>query len=211
MSNMDFLAIGPEIAVTAAVVVLLMVEVGRKPPTWVWGLIAGMGLAGAFGLSVAQWVLGRGADANLFFSDMLALDGFAAFGGIVVFNRMNRIVEIDQESLIARVQPGVVTADFQNQVTRQGLFYPPDPSSASFSTIGGNLAENASGPKAVKYGVTRDYVLGLEAVLPTGEIIKTGVRSAKGVVGYDLTRLIVASEGTLALITEATLTLLPLP
>lgn len=136
----------------------------------------------------------------------------AVKGGIVVvFNRMNRIVEIDQENLIARVQPGVVTADFQNQVTQQGLFYPPDPSSASFSTIGGNLAENAGGPKAVKYGVTRDYVLGLEAVLPTGEIIKTGVRTAKGVVGYDLTRLIVGSEGTLAMITEATLTLLPLP
>jgi glycolate oxidase len=105
----------------------------------------------------------------------------------------------------------VVTAEFQNHVKSQGLFYPPDPSSASFSTIGGNLAENAGGPKAVKYGVTRDYVLGLEAVLPTGEIVKTGVRTAKGVVGYDLTRLIVGSEGTLALITEATLTLLPLP
>jgi len=136
----------------------------------------------------------------------------AVKGGIVVvFNRMNRIVEIDQENLIARVQPGVVTAEFQNHVKSQGLFYPPDPSSASFSTIGGNLAENAGGPKAVKYGVTRDYVLGLEAVLPTGEIVKTGVRTAKGVVGYDLTRLIVGSEGTLALITEATLTLLPLP
>jgi glycolate oxidase len=87
---------------------------------------------------------------------------------------------------------------------RLGLFYPPDPSSASISTIGGNLAECAGGPKAVKYGVTRDYVLGIETVLPTGEIIKTGVRTAKGVVGYDLTRLIVGSEGTLALITEAT-------
>ena len=85
MSNMDFLAIGPEIAITAAVVILLMVEVGRKPPAWVWGLIAGLGVAGATGLSVAQWVLGRGADANLYFSDMLALDGFAAFAGIVVF------------------------------------------------------------------------------------------------------------------------------
>lgn len=85
MSNMDFLAIGPEVAVSAAVVLLLMVEVGRKPPKWVWGWIAGLGLAAALGLSVAQWVAGRGADANLYFSDMLALDGFGAFGGIVVF------------------------------------------------------------------------------------------------------------------------------
>ena len=137
----------------------------------------------------------------------LAVNG----GIVVVFTRMNRILEIDQENLIARVQPGVVTADFQDHVKRQGLFYPPDPSSASFSTMGGNLAECAGGPKAVKYGVTRDFVLGLEAVLPTGEIVKTGVRTAKGVVGYDLTRLIVGSEGTLALITEATVKLLPLP
>lgn len=136
----------------------------------------------------------------------------AVKGGIViVFSRMNRIVEIDQENLIARVQPGVITAVFQDQVKRHGLFYPPDPSSANFSTMGGNLAECAGGPKAVKYGVTRDYVLGLEAVLPTGEIVRTGVRTAKGVVGYDLTRLIVGSEGTLALITEATVKLLPLP
>ena len=132
-------------------------------------------------------------------------------GIIVVFSRMNRIVEIDQDNLIARVQPGVITAVFQDRVKRHGLFYPPDPSSAGFSTMGGNLAECAGGPKAVKYGVTRDYVLGLEAVLPTGEIVKTGVRTAKGVVGYDLTRLIVGSEGTLAMITEATVKLLPLP
>ena len=132
-------------------------------------------------------------------------------GIIVVFSRMNRIVEIEQGNLIARVQPGVITAVFQDRVKRHGLFYPPDPSSAGFSTMGGNLAECAGGPKAVKYGVTRDYVLGLEAVLPTGEIVKTGVRTAKGVVGYDLTRLIVGSEGTLAMITEATVKLLPLP
>ena len=136
----------------------------------------------------------------------------AVYGGIVVvFNRMNRILEIDQENLIARVQSGVITAEFQRQVQHDGLFYPPDPSSADISTIGGNLAECAGGPKAVKYGVTRDYVLGLEAVLPTGEIVKAGVRTAKGVVGYDLTRLIVGSEGTLAMITEATVKLLPLP
>jgi glycolate oxidase len=124
---------------------------------------------------------------------------------------MNRILEIDQDNLVARIQPGVITAVFQDQVQRVGLFYPPDPSSAAFSTMGGNLAECAGGPKAVKYGVTRDYVLGLEVVLPTGEIVRTGVRTAKGVVGYDLTRLIVGSEGTLAMITEATVRLLPLP
>lgn len=137
----------------------------------------------------------------------LAVNG----GIVVVFSRMNRIVEIDQENLVARVQPGVITAQFQDHLQQQGLFYPPDPSSASISTMGGNLAECAGGPKAVKYGVTRDYVLGLEAVLPSGEIIKTGVRTAKGVVGYDLTRLIVGSEGTLALITEATVRLLAQP
>lgn len=137
----------------------------------------------------------------------LAVNG----GIVVVFNRMNQILEIDQDNLIARVQPGVITAAFQDQVKQYRLFYPPDPSSAGISTMGGNLAECAGGPKAVKYGVTRDYVLGLEAVLATGEIVKTGVRTAKGVVGYDLTRLIVGSEGTLAMITEATVKLLPLP
>lgn len=136
----------------------------------------------------------------------------AVRGGIVlVMTRFNRIHRIDRENLIAVVQPGVVTGIFQKEVEKQGLFYPPDPSSADFSTLGGNLAECAGGPKAVKYGVTRDYVLGLEVVLPTGEIIRTGVQTAKGVVGYDLTRLIVGSEGTLGVITEITLRLLPRP
>lgn len=133
-------------------------------------------------------------------------------GGVVVsFERMRNILEIDTENLIAVVEPGVVTWDFQQAVERLGLFYPPDPSSQRFSTIGGNIAECAGGPRAVKYGVTKDYVLGLEAVLPTGEIINTGVRTAKGVVGYDLTKLIVGSEGTLAVVTKAVLRLLPLP
>jgi glycolate oxidase len=151
-------------------------------------------------------VIPRGSGSGMT-GGALAVNG----GIVIVFSRMNRIVEIDEENMVARVQPGVITAAFQKQVQRCGLFYPPDPSSAGFSTIGGNLAECAGGPKAVKYGVTRDYVLALEAVLPTGEIVKTGARTAKGVVGYDLTRLIVGSEGTLALITEATLKLLPLP
>lgn len=133
-------------------------------------------------------------------------------GGVVLSTeRMKRIIEIDEENLIAIVEPGVVTYDFQQEVERLGLFYPPDPTSLKFSTIGGNIAENAGGPKAVKYGVTRDYVMGLEVVLPTGEIINTGVKTAKGVVGYDLTRLIVGSEGTLGIVTKATLKLIPLP
>ena len=133
-------------------------------------------------------------------------------GGVVLaFSRMNRILSIDTDNLIADAQPGVVTGKFHAAVEKQGLFYPPDPASSDFSTLGGNVAECAGGPRAVKYGVTRDYVLGLEAVLPTGEIVHTGVRTAKGVVGYDLTRLITGSEGTLAVITAMTLKLLPLP
>ncbi|MBF0203865.1 MAG: FAD-binding protein [Desulfamplus sp.] len=136
----------------------------------------------------------------------------AVQGGIVMaMSRMNRIIEIDCDNLIARVEPGVVTGDFQKAVEQKGLFYPPDPASSAFCTLGGNLGECAGGPKAVKYGVTRDYVLGLEAVIPSGKIIHTGVRTAKGVAGYDLTRLIVGSEGTLAVVTQATLRLLPLP
>lgn len=133
-------------------------------------------------------------------------------GGVVVsFERMKKIIEIDTENLIAVVEPGVVTWDLQQAVEKLGLFYPPDPSSLKFSTIGGNIAECAGGPRAVKYGVTKDYVLGLEVVLPTGEIINTGVRTAKGVVGYDLTKLLVGSEGTLGVVTKAVLKLLPLP
>lgn len=133
-------------------------------------------------------------------------------GGIVlVLLRMNRIKTIDPGNLIAVVEPGVITQDFQRAVEAQGLFYPPDPSSSAFSTLGGNVAECAGGGRAVKYGVTRDYVLGLEVVLPTGDTIRTGVQTAKGVVGYDLTRLLVGSEGTLGIITEMTLKLLPLP
>lgn len=136
----------------------------------------------------------------------------AVSGGVVlVMTCFNRILKIDKDNLIADVEPGVVTGHLHKAVEKEGLFYPPDPASSEFCTIGGNLAECAGGPRAVKYGVTRDYVLGLEAVLPTGEIINTGVQTAKGVVGYDLTRLIVGSEGTLAIITRATLRLLPLP
>jgi glycolate dehydrogenase FAD-linked subunit len=133
-------------------------------------------------------------------------------GGLVLsLEHMNRILEIDRENLVAKVEPGVITADFQAAVEKVGLFYPPDPASIHISTIGGNVAECAGGLRAVKYGVTRDYVLGLTAVLPTGEIIRTGVETMKGVAGYDITHLLVGSEGTLAVVTSITLRLLPRP
>jgi glycolate oxidase len=133
-------------------------------------------------------------------------------GGIVLaLKRMDAINFIDKENMIVEVEPGVITEKVQREVEKFGLFYPPDPASLKFSTIGGNVAINSGGPRAVKYGVTRDYVLWLEVVLPTGEIIHTGVRTAKGVVGYDLTRLIIGSEGTLGVITKILLKLLPKP
>ncbi|MCD4720964.1 MAG: FAD-binding protein [Desulfobacula sp.] len=133
-------------------------------------------------------------------------------GGLVlVTSRMNKIFNIDENNFLIRVQPGVIVSDIHKSVEEKGLFYPPDPASSSVCTIGGNIGECAGGPRAVKYGVTRDYVLGLRAVLPSGEVIQTGVATAKGVAGYDLTRLIVGSEGTLAVVTEITLRLLPKP
>jgi glycolate oxidase len=136
----------------------------------------------------------------------------AIHGGVVLSTeRMNRILEISPEDLVARVEPGVILATFQAEVERHGLFYPPDPNSLETCTIGGNVAENAGGPRALKYGVTRDHVLGLRAVLPTGEVIRTGHRSIKGVAGYDLTALLVGSEGTLAVVTEVMVKLLPRP
>jgi glycolate oxidase len=133
-------------------------------------------------------------------------------GGLVMpMLRFNRILSIDQDNLVAKVEPGVITAHLQASVEHIGLFYPPDPASYHISTIGGNVAQCAGGLRAVKYGVTRDYVLGLTVVLPTGEIIKTGVETKKGVAGYDLTRLILGSEGTLAVITAIILRLIPKP
>ena len=133
-------------------------------------------------------------------------------GGLVlVTTRMNRILRIDTENLIAEVEPGVVTEQFQIAVEKLGFFYPPDPASLKFSTLGGNVAENAGGPRCVKYGVTRDFVMGLEVVLPTGEIIRTGGETYKAVVGYDMTRLLCGSEGTLGVITKIIFKLLPYP
>ena len=136
----------------------------------------------------------------------------AVLGGVVlVTSRLNRIIEIDTDNLTAIVEPGAVCGEFQKEVEKYGLYYPPDPASLAFSTLGGNVAECAGGPSALKYGVTRDYVTGLEIVLPTGDIITTGVQTMKGVVGYDLTRLIIGSEGTLAIITKIYLRLIPKP
>ena len=133
-------------------------------------------------------------------------------GGVVLSTeRMDRIVTVDTENLYAVVEPGVVTGTLKEEARKKGLFYPPDPASLKFSTVGGNIAECSGGMSAVKYGVTRDYVLGLEAVLGTGELLRTGVATAKGVVGYDLTRMLVGSEGTLGIVTRATLRLMPLP
>jgi glycolate oxidase len=133
-------------------------------------------------------------------------------GGICLsMERFNRILEIDEKNLVAVAEPGVITQALQEAVEERGLYFPPDPSSRGSSHLGGNLAECAGGPHAVKYGVTKDYVLGLEAVLPTGEIIQTGGRVLKNVTGYNLTQLLIGSEGTLAVITRVTLRLIPAP
>ncbi|MBE4910556.1 glycolate oxidase subunit GlcD [Bacillus luteolus] len=133
-------------------------------------------------------------------------------GGIVLlFKLMNKILEIDEENLTITAQPGVITLDLIKAVEKKGLFYPPDPSSMKISTIGGNINENSGGLRGLKYGVTRDYVMGLEVVLANGDIIRTGGKLAKDVAGYDLTRLLVGSEGTLGIVTEAILKLIPMP
>jgi len=133
-------------------------------------------------------------------------------GGIVIsMRRMNRILEINSTDLLAVVEPGVITEDLHRAVEAKGLFYPPDPASLKQSTIGGNVAHNAGGPRAFKYGVTRQYLLGLEVVLGNGEIVEAGGRVVKNSVGYDLTDLMCGSEGTLGVITRLTMRLLPKP
>lgn len=133
-------------------------------------------------------------------------------GGIVISTeKMNRIIEIDEDNLAVLTEPGVITYDLQKEVEKRGLFYPPDPSSYKYSTIGGNIAENAGGPRCVKYGVTKDYVMQLEVVFADGTISKVGSKAVKSVAGYNLKDLIVGSEGTLAFITKAYLKLIPSP
>ncbi len=133
-------------------------------------------------------------------------------GGIVLsLERMNRIIEFDADNRLMKVEAGVLNQAVQDAAAPKGFFWPPDPTSAAFCTVGGNVAVNAAGPRALKYGTTRDNVLGLRAVTGMGEEIQTGVNTTKGVVGYDLTRLIIGSEGTLAVVTEVTLKLQPEP
>jgi D-lactate dehydrogenase (quinone) len=132
-------------------------------------------------------------------------------GLVISLERMDRILEINPDDRLAVVEAGVTNGDLQRALGREGFFWPPDPTSADYCSIGGNLACNAAGPRAVKYGTPRDNVLGLTAVTGGSEIIRTGVHTTKGVVGYDLTRLLVGSEGTLAIITQATLRITPKP
>ncbi|HYC29190.1 MAG TPA: FAD-linked oxidase C-terminal domain-containing protein [Chitinophagaceae bacterium] len=133
-------------------------------------------------------------------------------GGVVLSTeRLNRIINIDERNLQVITEPGVITEVLQDAVKAKGLFYPPDPSSRGSCFIGGNIAENSGGPKAVKYGVVKDYVLNLEMVLPTGEIIWTGANVLKNATGYNLTQLVVGSEGTLGVVTKIVLKLIPLP
>jgi glycolate oxidase len=142
----------------------------------------------------------------------LAGGAIPVHGGVVLsLAKMNRIIAIEPRNMIAVVEPGIRTVDLKNAVAEHGLFYPPDPASNDNCSIGGNAATNAGGPACVKYGTTRDYVLGLEAVLPSGELIEAGVRTRKGVVGYDMTRLLVGSEGTLGVITKLIIRLIPHP
>jgi glycolate oxidase len=149
-------------------------------------------------------VVARGAGSGL-------AGGANAIEGciIICLSRMNKILEISERDLYAVVQPGVLNGELSERVAARGLFYPPDPASASFSSIGGNIATNAGGLSCIKYGVTRDYVLGLEVVLADGRVLRTGRRTVKGVAGLDLTSLFVGSEGTLGIVTEAVLRLRP--
>ena len=151
-------------------------------------------------------VTARGAGTNLTGGSVPVRGGI-----VLVFTKMNKILEIDKENRVAVVQPGVINMEFQKELAKQGLYYPPDPGSMAVSTMGGNVAENAGGPRAVKYGVTKDYLLGVEVVLASGEILRTGGKTLKNVSGYNLTQLFCGSEGTLGLITEMTFKLIPAP
>jgi glycolate oxidase len=151
-------------------------------------------------------IVTRGSGTNL------AGGTIPVHGGIVLnMNRFNQIYEIDQKNLTATIGPGVITADLHKAVEAVGLFYPPDPGSMRISTIGGNLSQCAGGMRGLKYGVTKDYIMGLEYVLPSGEILRSGGKNVKDVAGYDMTRFLVGSEGTLAVVTKVIVKLVPLP
>jgi glycolate oxidase len=161
-----------------------------------------MKIASQFGVPVTP----RGAGTGL------SGGALPVCGGIVLSTAaLNRVLEIDRSNLMGVVEPGVILQEFQEQVEEAGLFYPPDPASRGSCFIGGNLAECSGGPRAVKYGVTKDYVLGVEAVLPNGDVVRHGGKLLKNVTGYNLTQLIVGSEGTLGIVTKAYLRLIPLP
>ncbi len=134
-------------------------------------------------------------------------------GGIILSleRHMNKLLEIDMQNMVAVVQPGLVNMDLQKAAEEVGLFYPPDPASEEYSTLGGNVSENAGGMRAAKYGITKDYIMALRAVLPSGEIIRAGKKTIKDVAGYNIAGILTASEGTLAVITEITLKLIPKP
>lgn len=151
-------------------------------------------------------VIARGAGSGLSGAANASADAV-----VLSLHRMDRILEIDSGNRLAVVQPGVITSALRGAAQNAGLFYPPDPGSVDMCTIGGNIATNAGGMCCIRYGVTADFVLGLEVVLADGRVLRTGRRTAKGVAGYDLTRLFVGSEGTLGIVTEATLKLLPAP
>lgn len=148
----------------------------------------------------------RGAGTSLAGGTIVAPGGIS-----LCLTRMDQILEIDEENLTATVQPGVVTFDLHQAVEKKGLFYPPDPGSVKISTLGGNIAVNAGGPHCFKYGVTKDYVLGMEVVLPNGKIVRFGGKVIKNVSGFDLGSLFIGSEGMLGVVTEATLSLIALP
>jgi glycolate oxidase len=151
-------------------------------------------------------IVSRGSGTNL------SAGTVPSEGGIVLCtNRINSILEVDQDNLTTTFGPGVITADLHKAVESLGLFYPPDPGSMRISTMGGNVAECAGGMRGLKYGVTKDYIIGIEVALPNGDIVRFGGKNAKDVAGYDVTKLLVGSEGTLAVVTEITAKLLPLP
>ncbi len=151
-------------------------------------------------------VVGRGSGSG-FSGGSLPLKG----GAVISFTKMNRILELDEENMFVTVEPGIINADLKSYLSEKGYFYPPDPASYEFSTIGGNVAECSGGPAAVKYGVTKDYVAALEVITGEGEIINTGSKTVKNVSGYNLTQLFTGSEGTLGLFSKITLKILSKP